>query len=193
MAVDPALSHFVRTYEAGLSPARCAELIAHFGQQQAAHTANGRGHRAGLEGSAWTELCLDRSAPAPWLAALRADVTAAVDRYNHDLGLSLPVPHSPKLAEFILKRYRPGGEERFELHFDSIYAVSNRYLVLLWYLNDVPAGGETVFPDLELAITPAAGRLLVFPPYWMYQHAGEPPVGGDKYILSTYLLFDQPS
>ena len=29
----------------------------------------------------------------------------------------------------------------------------------------------------------------MFPPYWMFQHAGRPPVGGDKYILSTYLMF----
>ena len=33
------------------------------------------------------------------------------------------------------------------------------------------------------------GRLVVFPPYWMFQHEGRPPVSGDKYILSTYLLF----
>jgi hypothetical protein len=33
----------------------------------------------------------------------------------------------------------------------------------------------------------------MFPPYWMYQHAGLPPESGDKYILSTYLMFtDRP-
>jgi len=30
---------------------------------------------------------------------------------------------------------------------------------------------------------------VVFPPYWMFQHAGLAPVSNDKYILSTYLLF----
>jgi len=35
------------------------------------------------------------------------------------------------------------------------------------------------------------GRLLMFPPYWMYQHAGMPPLSNDKYILSTYLLFEK--
>lgn len=189
MSVDPALSHFVRTYDTALPTARCAELIAHFNRESAAQTRNGRGHRAGLEDSAWTELNLTRSGPADWLSQLRAEVVHTLDRYNSDTGLSLPVPPTPKLADFILKRYRPDGGERFQLHFDSIYEVSNRYLVMLWYLNDLPAGGETVFPDLELAITPATGRLLVFPPYWLFQHAGEPPVGADKFILSTYLLF----
>ena len=33
----------------------------------------------------------------------------------------------------------------------------------------------------------------MFPPFWMYQHEGVPPVSGDKYILSTYLLFTDPA
>ncbi|MFO1473223.1 MAG: 2OG-Fe(II) oxygenase [Lysobacterales bacterium] len=49
------------------------------------------------------------------------------------------------------------------------------------------SGGDTAFCDPAAA--PRAGRLLMFPPYWMFQHAGLPPVSGNKYILSTYLLF----
>ena len=60
---------------------------------------------------------------------------------------------------------------------------------MIWYLNDVETGGETNFPQLETSVRPQAGRLLVFPPYWMYQHEGLPPVSGDKYIVSSYLLF----
>ena len=93
------------------------------------------------------------------------------------------------LDTLILKRYRPGGQEGFQLHFDSLDEVCGRYLVFLWYLNDVAEGGETEFPDLGVKVAPRAGRLLMFPPYWMYQHAGLPPVSGDKYILSTYLMF----
>jgi hypothetical protein len=40
-------------------------------------------------------------------------------------------------------------------------------------------------------VKPAAGRLLMFPPYWMYQHEGVAPHSGDKFILSTYLLFGE--
>lgn len=189
MSIDPRLSHFVRSYDGALSSRCCSELIEYFEKATAAQTPNGRGHHAGLDNSAWTELNLTRHGPAAMLTELRRGIDGALARYNRDTGLSMPVPPSPMLADFILKRYRPGGAERFELHFDSIYSVSNRYLVMLWYLNTVPEGGETVFPDLELAVSPAIGRLLVFPPYWLYQHAGEPPVGGDKFILSTYLLW----
>jgi hypothetical protein len=105
------------------------------------------------------------------------------------VGLEIPIPNSPKTADLILKRYRAGTDEQFQPHFDSIHEVANRYLVLLWYLNDVEQGGETAFRQLDVTVTARTGRLLVFPPYWMFQHAGLPPISGDKYIISTYLLF----
>jgi hypothetical protein len=89
----------------------------------------------------------------------------------------------------MMKRYRASANERFQIHFDSIRQHSNRYLVFLWYLNDVKRGGETWFPELDLKIEPQAGRLLIFPPYWMFQHAGLPPQSDDKYILSTYAVY----
>jgi hypothetical protein len=62
-------------------------------------------------------------------------------------------------------------------------------MVFLWYLNDVAEGGETEFPDLRIKVQARTGRLLMFPPYWMFQHAGLAPVSNDKYIVSTYMLF----
>jgi hypothetical protein len=53
----------------------------------------------------------------------------------------------------------------------------------------VSEGGETEFCDLDIRVSACAGRLLMFPPYWMFQHAGLPPRSNDKYIISTYLLF----
>jgi hypothetical protein len=32
----------------------------------------------------------------------------------------------------------------------------------------------------------------MFPPYWMYQHEGLSPRSGDKFIVSTYLMFPHP-
>jgi hypothetical protein len=110
-------------------------------------------------------------------------------RYNARLKLSRPISPVEKLTDFMMKRYRASANERFQIHFDSIRQHSNRYLVFLWYLNDVKRGGETWFPELDLKIEPQAGRLLIFPPYWMFQHAGLPPQSDDKYILSTYAVY----
>jgi hypothetical protein len=183
------LRHYIRTYDADLDPAFCRRMVDSFNSLQRFHQPNGRGHRAGLENSAWTELNVTALSDETFLGYFRARIDLALDRYNRDVRLDIPVPNSPKTAELILKRYRPGANEQFEQHFDSIHQVSNRYLVLLWYLNDVAEGGETEFRQLDIRVSARQGRLLVFPPYWMFQHAGLPPLSGDKYIVSTYLLF----
>ena len=183
------LRHYIRVYDDDLPAELCTRMVQSFRTLPRFHQPNGRGHRAGLENSAWTEMNVTRLSDAGFLGFFRMRVDLALQRYNHDVALGIPIPNSPKTSDLVLKRYRPGTDERFERHFDSIHEHANRYLVLLWYLNDVDDGGETRFPQLELAVTPRAGRLLVFPPYWMYQHEGLPPVSGDKYILSTYLLF----
>jgi hypothetical protein len=154
------------------------------------HTLNGRTARTGLEESAWTEINVSRLSDDTLRAFFRHRISSALGRDNADIGLApIAIPDSPKTADLILKRYRPDAGECFQTHFDSVHDVSNRYLVFLWYLNDVETGGETEFPQLNCKVTARAGRLLMFPPYWMYQHAGVAPQSSDKYILSTYLLF----
>jgi len=184
------LRHYVRVYDDHLPREMCDKMIESFGALQRFQQYNGRNLRQGLEESEWTELNVTRLSEPGFLSMFRATIERALERYNADVGLTIPVPSAPSTSDLVLKRYRPGGAEKFQLHFDAIHFVANRYLVLLWYLNDVTAGGETRFPQLDLSVTPRAGRLLMFPPYWMYQHEGLPPLSGDKYILSTYLLFD---
>jgi prolyl 4-hydroxylase len=165
------LQHFVRSYDGDLDAALCAKMIDSFHGLSRFHQPNGRTVRAGLEESAWTEINVTRLSEPTLQAFFRRRITLA------------------RTADLILKRYRPGLDEQFQTHFDSVHDVANRYLVFLWYLNDVEKGGETAFPQLGLKISARAGRLLMFPPYWMYQHAGLAPESSDKYILSTYLLF----
>jgi prolyl 4-hydroxylase len=184
------LSFYVRTYDHNLDASLCRQMIESFGSLQRFQKQNGRGIRAGLEESAWTELNVTQLSDPPFLNMLRSFVDRALQRYNQDINLPIAIPNTPLLSEFVIKRYRPGLDEQFQLHFDAINFVAHRYLVLLWYLNDVAEGGETVFPALNYKVAAQAGRLLMFPPYWMYQHQGLQPRSGDKYILSTYLLFD---
>jgi len=186
------LGHFIRTYDDDLDAALCQRLIESFGALQRFQKLNGRTVRAGLEDSAWTELSVNRFADTAFLGMFRQQIDRALARYNADVGLAIPVPNTPTTSDLVMKRYRPGLREQFQLHFDSINHVANRYLVVLWYLNDVAVGGETRFPQLGISVSARAGRLLMFPPFWMYQHEGVAPQSGDKYILSTYLLFEQP-
>jgi hypothetical protein len=183
------LSDCIRVYDDALPRPFCAQLIEGFERTVAEQRPSGRGVLPGLDGSAWTELDLGQLADQAFLGFFLAKIDEALERYNRDVRLTIPVPMRPRTDRLILKRYRAGGDERFQPHFDSIDAVAGRYLVFLWYLNDVADGGETEFCDIGTKVEARAGRLLMFPPYWMYQHAGLPPRSGDKYILSTYLMF----
>lgn len=187
------LRRYIRTYDQDLDSQLCQQMIGSFAGLERFQLRNGRGVRRGLEDSAWTELNVSRLSDAAFQGMFRKLIDRALERYNRDIGLAIPIPNSPVFSNLTLKRYRAGQQEQFQLHFDAINHVANRYLVLLWYLNDVEQGGETRFPQLDVAIPARAGRLLMFPPYWMYQHEGMPPVSGDKYIISTYLLFIDPS
>jgi len=183
------LRHFIRVYDDALPATWCTRLLKGFDALSAHQARNGRELRAGLEESAWTELNVTRHGDPLTAGFFRGRIDEALARYNADVSLDIPIPNSPAFADLVLKRYRPHSAERFQLHFDAINHLSSRYVVLLWYLNDVERGGGTRFPKLGVEIAARAGRLLMFPPYWMYQHEGLPPESGDKYILSTYLLF----
>lgn len=94
-----------------------------------------------------------------------------------------------------IKKYATGQADphHFPLHVDAFdHKTSVRILAFVWYLNDVEQGGETVFPVLGRSIRPRAGRLVMMPPMWMYAHSGEPPISGAKYIVTSYLNFQDP-
>jgi hypothetical protein len=188
VVVGTDLRHYIRVYDGALDPGQCAGMIQTFSSLERFHVRNGRGVRAGLDGSAWTELSVDKFAKPEFRTVFRQMIDRGLELYNRDVGLLIEVPNSPVTEDLRMKRYSPGESEGFQLHFDAIYEKGNRYLVFLWYLNDVEEGGETTFPQLGWAVRPKAGRLLMFPPFWMYQHEGTPPRSSDKYIVSTYLL-----
>ena len=97
-----------------------------------------------------------------------------------------PLEHT--FEQFRIKKYNPGGEDRFDTHVDVVdYESARRFLSFMWYLNDVESGGETIFRDLS--VQPKMGTLLVFPPLWMFPHKGNPTLSGPKYIMSAYLHY----
>jgi len=88
-----------------------------------------------------------------------------------------------------IKRYMPNGRDQFPLHVDVVnQAACRRFMTALIYLN-APGGGETVFPTLDISVAPEPGKLLAFPPLWMFPHEGLAPRSAAKYILHTYLCY----
>ena len=88
-----------------------------------------------------------------------------------------------------MQRTLPG--EYYHWHVDGGPGeFSQRQLVAIWYLNDVPGpGGETEFALQEVAIKPEQGKLVLFPPFWTHVHRGATLELGVKYIATTWICF----
>jgi prolyl 4-hydroxylase len=99
--------------------------------------------------------------------------------------------------------YGPGGESRPHFDFlvpsntansESISRSGQRLSTLIVYLNDVPEGGETVFPEIGFSVVPRRGDAL----YFEYTnsrmqvdvssaHGGAPVVRGEKWIATKWM------
>jgi prolyl 4-hydroxylase len=99
--------------------------------------------------------------------------------------------------------YNPGAE--YKPHFDyfdpadpgngQVLAMGGqRVATLIMYLNDVQAGGSTVFPEIGLDVLPRRGNAVFF----AYSdddgrldarslHGGSPVAGGEKWIATKWL------
>lgn len=78
-------------------------------------------------------------------------------------------------------------------HFPSPHDPQNESLhrVLLWmyYLNDVSEGGGTSFYYQDKTISPKQGTLVIAPAGFTHTHRGEVPVSNDKYILTSWIMW----
>ena len=109
----------------------------------------------------------------------------------NELGREFPFfsANSFKDIGYNLQRTLPG--EYYHWHVDAgPGAFSERQLVAIWYLNDVPGpGGETEFPLQGVSIRPQQGKLVLFPPFWTHVHRGVTLEQGVKYIATTWICF----
>ena len=67
----------------------------------------------------------------------------------------------------------------------------HRHLLWTIYLNDGFAGGETEFLFQQRKVVPRTGDLLIAPTAFTHTHRGNRPGGGDKYIATSWILFQR--
>ena len=72
-------------------------------------------------------------------------------------------------------------------HNDALH----RIMLFMFYLNDVEEGGETDFFYQNVSVKPKAGRMVIAPAYFTHTHRGNIPVSNDKYILTSWVLFNR--
>lgn len=95
-----------------------------------------------------------------------------------------------------LQRYRAGSGgypywhcELFPKNTDAEQL--HRHVLWTIYLNDGFREGETEFLYQQRKIVPRAGSLLIAPTAFTHTHRGNTPQGGDKYIATSWVLFQR--
>lgn len=67
----------------------------------------------------------------------------------------------------------------------------HRFLLWTVYLNDGFAEGETEFFHQQRKIVPSTGSMLIAPAGFTHTHRGNRPKGGNKYIATSWVLFQR--
>jgi len=67
----------------------------------------------------------------------------------------------------------------------------HRHLLWTIYLNDGFSAGETEFLFQRRKIAPRTGDLLIAPTAFTHTHRGNRPQGGDKFIATSWILFQR--
>ena len=135
-------------------------------------------------------------------ASFKRGEDALITRIEQRISKLLSIPISQGEPIQIL-RYAPGAEYRPHFDFFDPLVPGNarplamggqRFATLVMYLNDVEAGGSTVFPTIGLDVLPRKGGAVFF----AYAtpngdldrnslHGGSPVVAGEKWIATKWL------
>lgn len=112
-------------------------------------------------------------------------------------------PNLPNLVNYLFRvgevnaqRYT-AGEGGYPYWHSEVYPqlphndALHRVLLFMYYLNDVDEGGETDFYYQNRSVSPKAGRMVIAPAYFTHTHRGQMPKSNDKYILTSWLLFNR--
>lgn len=111
----------------------------------------------------------------------------------------------PQVATLVRQLFRLGniqaqkytrGEGGYPYWHSEVYPQKganeslHRILLFMFYLNDVEEGGETEFFYQKKKIKPRMGDMVIAPGYFTHTHRGCVPISNDKYILTSWVLFN---
>ena len=180
---------FIFTIDGALPPAICAEMIRRFEANPDQQYLGRIGQDAHSDRSIKKSTDLVVSNKADWkdvdgflFKSLALAMREFRERYPYFKG-----PF--KDSGYAIQRTNVG--EHYHWHIDGgSHDFSQRQLVAVWYLNDVPGpGGETEFLFQDVKVQPKQGRLVLFPPFWTHEHRGVTLEAGVKYIATTWVVF----
>ncbi len=67
----------------------------------------------------------------------------------------------------------------------------HRVVLYMFYLNDVEEGGETEFFYQNRKVKPTKGTMVIAPAGFTHSHRGNTPISQDKYIATSWVMFNR--
>lgn len=182
LIMNDKLTDYIKIYDDVVSPSSCKQIIAEYEDHQ---------HLVEVHDTElykFHQLNLNHTDDLVKLANVFVqNLVPIYEDYFTSLGLRQYVDVD-NFEEVRIKKYMKGSGEEFRTHCDVMDATSaSRFAIAILYLND--NDGLTTFPNLHVGVPPKAGRVVIFPPTWMFPHNGLPPKDTDKYIMMTCLHY----
>lgn len=112
----------------------------------------------------------------------------------------------PQLGQYVFRMFRPGAinlqkykRQSGGYHYwhseiyprDPAAETLHRVLLFMFYLNTVEDGGETEFFYQQRKLRPTAGQMVIAPAGFTHTHKGHVPLSNDKYIATSWILFQR--
>ena len=174
------LVDYIRVFDIVVSPDTCERVISEY-NKYSSHV-----KCYDTEKYKFHQLNLNETPLAEFSSIFARQLIPYYTQYFTDLNLLDYVPIE-SFEDVRIKKYSKDSEE-FRVHVDIGDATSaKRFAIAILYLNS--NNGYTEFPTLDLKIEPKPGRLIIFPPTWMFPHLGTMPTDSDKYIMMSCLTY----
>lgn len=188
------LTDFIGVYDNILAPNICDSLISTISCNKYTKFNQTSGdYNKDVEIRSGSEMLLTHKDHENLKNELISSTFEAIDLYlNQTSSSSRFVSHNADVCKFENYRIRTynKGEGFFKEHCDIIGTETmSRLFVIMFYLNTVESGGETEFTNLDLAIKPKKGSVLIFHPNFMFPHQANIPISSNKYTAQTYIHY----
>ncbi len=118
---------------------------------------------------------------------LFANFDLALRRYIDNTGID-EFYDGFKYVPFKIQKTLPTeGYHLWHIEHGTSRDCSHRVIVFSIYLNDLEEGGETEFLHQSVRVKPKTGRIVFWPASYPFVHRGNPPLKGEKYIITGWL------
>ena len=187
-------TNFVGIYENAVSDKFCTDLIEYFEYCKANNMTFGRPEAEQYKKD--TSVLLNAADPDS-LTFKHTQLSNFIGEFNDvfwnkfyadyiDKYASLTNDSQHTIYSYKVQKTLPAGGYHIWHCEDGSKEFSFRVGTYILYLNDVEEGGETEFLYQSMRIKPKRGTLVIFPPNYPWTHRGNPPLSGEKYILTGW-------